>query len=108
MKSNNSYSILIVFLLGVVSYLLWDKNQNSVPIEQEKFMAYLDSMNQQNKLMFNKLDSLTLVKKEQLRIYEEINLKYDTIQISIDTMPDFEGTKLLLSISRQLTSKGVE
>jgi hypothetical protein len=108
MKSNNSYSILIVFLLSVVSYLLWDKYQNSVPVGQEKFIAYLDSMNQQNKLMFNKLDSLTLVKKEQLRIYEEINLKYDTIQISIDTMPDLEGTKFLLSISRQLTSKGVE
>jgi hypothetical protein len=108
MKSNNFYSILIVFLLGVVSYLLWDKHQNSVPVGQEKFMAYLDSINQQNKLMFNKLDSLTLVKKEQLRIYEKINLKYDTIQIAIDTMPDLEGTKLLLSISRQLTSKGVE
>jgi hypothetical protein len=76
--------------------------------DEEKFMAYLDSMNKRNELMFNKLDSLSTVKHDQYRLYEQINLKYDTIQVAIDTMPDIDGTKLLLTISRQLTAKGVE
>jgi hypothetical protein len=76
--------------------------------DEEKFMAYLDSMNKRNELMFNKLDSLGTVKHDQYRLYEQINLKYDTIQVAIDTMPDIDGTKLLLTISRQLTAKGVE
>lgn len=98
----------IGILLLAISYLIWERYMFPVSHDEEKFMAYLDSMNKRNEIMFNKIDSLSTVKHDQYRLYEQINLKYDTIQVAIDTMPDIDGTKLLLSISRQLTSKGVE
>lgn len=105
---NKLTTAVIGILLLVVSYLLWERYMFPVSHDEDKFMAYLDSMNKRNELMFNKLDSLSTVKHDQYRLYEQINLKYDTIQIAIDTMPDIDGTKFLLTISRQLTAKGVE
>lgn len=105
---NKLTAATIGILLLAVSYLIWERYMFPVSHDEEKFMAYLDSMNKRNEIMFNKIDSLSTVKHDQYRLYEQINLKYDTIQVAIDTMPDIEGTKLLLSISRQLTSKGVE
>lgn len=111
MKNNNpsgGNKILIIILLFVIGFLLWSNLKLSTNHNEEKFMAYLDSMNKRNEVMFNKIDSLSSVKHEQFKVYEKLNLKYDTIQVAIDTMPDIDGTKLLLSISRQLTAKGVE
>jgi len=105
---NKLTAATIGILLLAVSYLIWERYMFPVSHNEEKFMAYLDSMNKRNEIMFNKIDSLSTVKHDQYRLYEQINLKYDTIQVAIDTMPDIDGTKLLLSISRQLTSKGVE
>ena len=105
---NKLTAATIGILLLAVSYLIWERYMFPVSHNEEKFMAYLDSMNKRNEIMFNKIDSLSTVKHDQYRLYEQINLKYDTIQVAIDTIPDIDGTKLLLSISRQLTSKGVE
>jgi hypothetical protein len=65
-------------------------------------------MEKRNESFLSRVDSLSTLKHEQFSYYEKINLKYDTIQIALDTMPDIDGTKFLLTISRQLTAKGVE
>jgi hypothetical protein len=104
---NKTEVTLIALLLLIVVLLLWVK---TIPnnVAEDKFIAYIDSIEKRNKTLFNKIDSLSTLKHEQFSYYEKINLKYDTIQIAIDTMPNIEGTKYLLTISRQLTSKGVE
>ena len=99
--------IIIGLLLLTVAFLLWER-QTLDSGNEEKFMAYIDSMETRNEVMFSRVDSLNTLKHEQFSYYEKINLKDDTIQIAIDTMPDIDGTKLLLTISRQLTAKGVE
>lgn len=107
---NKLEAVLIGILLLSVLYLLWERQ--AFPSKPEnydsKFIAYMDSMDRRNKLLFNKIDSLQKEKVTLYKEYTKVKLKYDTIQIAIDTMPDLEGTKLLLSISRQLTAKGVE
>jgi NADPH-dependent 7-cyano-7-deazaguanine reductase QueF len=99
------FNILVLVLLG---FLVWEYIKKPVETDSSKILLYLDSMNTRNELLFSKIDSIQKVKTQLHTEYTKVNLKYDTIQISIDTMPDLEGTKLLLSISRQLTSKGVE
>jgi hypothetical protein len=104
---NKIEAIIIGLLLIAVAFLLWErKSLNSG--NEEKFMAYMDSMEKRTEVMFSRVDSLNTLKHEQFSYYEKINLKYDTIQIALDTMPDIDGTKFLLTISRQLTAKGVE
>jgi hypothetical protein len=107
---NKIEAALIGILSLVVCYLLWERK--AFPSKPEgyegKLVAYMDSMDKRNKLLFNKIDS---IQKEKVTLYKEytnVKLKYDTIQIAIDTMPDLDGTKFLLTISRQLTAKGIE
>jgi hypothetical protein len=107
-NSNTVYLSIIILLSAAVAYLLWEKNTLQERAYESKFLSYLDSMNTRNELLFSKIDSLQHVKTQLYSEYTKVKLKYDTVQIAIDTMPDLEGTKLLLSISRQLTSKGVE
>lgn len=104
----NLNSVIVIVLTLTVVYLLWERQNKTEAIYESKFLKYLDSMNTRNELLFSKVDSLQKVKTELYTEYTKVKLKYDTIQIAIDTMPDIEGTKLLLSISRQLTAKGVE
>ena len=104
---NKTEVTLIALLLLIVVLLLWVKTIPNNTAE-DKFISYIDSIEKRNQSLFNKIDSLSTLKHEQFSYYEKINLKYDTIQIAIDTMPNIEGTKYLLTISRQLTSKGVE
>jgi uncharacterized protein YxeA len=99
--------IVIGLLLIIVAFLLWERQSLSSGNE-EKFMSYMDSMEKRNESFLSRVDSLSTLKHEQFSYYEKINLKYDTIQIALDTMPDIDGTKFLLTISRQLTAKGVE
>jgi len=99
--------ITIGLLLIAVAFLLWGRQSLSSGNE-EKFMAYMDSMEKRNETFLSRVDSLSTLKHEQFSYYEKINLKYDTIQIALDTMPDIDGTKYLLTISRQLTAKGIE
>jgi hypothetical protein len=99
--------ITIGLLLIAVAFLLWER-QSLNSGSEEKFMAYMDSMEKRNETFLSRVDSLSTLKHEQFSYYEKINLKYDTIQIALDTMPDIDGTKYLLTISRQLTAKGVE
>jgi hypothetical protein len=107
-NSNTVYLSIIILLSAAVAYLLWEKNTLQERAYESKFLSYLDSMNTRNELLFSKVDSLQHVKTQLYSEYTKVKLKYDTVQIAIDTMPDLEGTKLLLSISRQLTSKGIE
>lgn len=107
-NSNHLYLVIITFLLLLVAYLWWDKENSTQKSYESKFMKYLDSMNSRNELLYSKVDSLQKVKTNLYKEYTKVKLKYDTVQIAIDTMPDLEGTKLLLSISRQLTAKGIE
>ena len=104
---NKIEAIIIGLLLIAVAFLLWERKSLDSGNE-EKFMAYMDSMEKRNETFLSRVDSLSTLKHEQFSYYEKINLKYDTIQIALDTMPDIDGTKFLLTISRQLTAKGVE
>jgi hypothetical protein len=107
-NANNLYLTIIIFLSATLLYLLWERESINERAYESKFIKYLDSMNSRNELLFAKVDSLQKVKTQLYSEYTKVKLKYDTVQIAIDTMPDLEGTKLLLSISRQLTAKGVE
>ena len=104
MKTFQTY--LNIILLGVIAYLLF--KDYSEKQETNQVLSFIDSIDKANDTYFEKIDSLEHIKHEEYRTYEKINLKYDTIQIAIDTMPDIDGTKYLLTISRQLTLKGVE
>jgi hypothetical protein len=97
---------LNIILLGVIAYLLF--KDYSEEQETNQVLSFIDSIDKANDTYFQKIDSLEHIKHEEYRTYEKINLKYDTIQIAIDTMPDLDGTKYLLTISRQLTAKGIE
>lgn len=98
--------ISLILLLLVVA-LVWDKYYKEKP-EEPDLVRYLDSIMLTNEKLLTKVDSLSKIKIEKYKTYEKINLKYDTIHIHIDTMPSVEATKFLLSISRQLSAKGVE
>jgi hypothetical protein len=89
-------------------YLLWERESINERTYESKFLSYLDSMNKKTDILFDKVDSLQKVKTNLYKEYTQVKLKYDTIQIAVDTMPNLEGTKFLLSISRQLTAKGIE
>ena len=109
----SSFKNFIYFTNGLILlfclFLIWDRAfQESQPDKSEQIIKYLDSIEQQNRILKFKIDSLDLLKKEQYNIYYKTKLKYDTIQINIDTMPNVDATKFLLSISRQLTVKGIE
>lgn len=97
-------NILVLILLGVFTYLS-TKQASSTQID---FVKHLDSIEKRQSALIFKLDSLHLLKKEQLNVYYKTKLTYDTLKITIDTMPPLDGTKLLLSKSRQLTNKGIE
>lgn len=101
----NSIVSLILLILAII--LVWDKYFKEKPHEVE-LIKYLDSIMLTNEKLLTKVDSLSKIKIEKYKTYERINLKYDTIHIHIDTMPSVEATKFLLSISRQLSAKGVE
>jgi len=101
-----SLKLNILFIV-VIAYLLF-KYEYVQERDTNKVLSFIDSIDKANDIYFKKIDSLEYVKHEEYRTYEKIKLKYDTIQIAIDTMPDINGTKYLLSISRQLTAKGVE
>lgn len=104
MKTFQTY--LNIILLGVIAYLLF--KDYSEEQETNQVLSFIDSIDKANDTYFEKIDSLEHIKHEEYRTYEKINLKYDTIQIAIDTMPNIDGTKYLLTISRQLTAKGIE
>jgi hypothetical protein len=99
-KLNFIFFFVIVYLLYRYEYVQ-EQDTNQV-------ISFIDSIDKANNTYFEKIDSLEHIKHEEYRTYEKINLKYDTIQIAIDTMPDINGTKYLLTISRQLTAKGIE
>jgi hypothetical protein len=95
-----------IILICVIAYLLF--KDYSEEQETNQVLSFIDSIDKANDTYFEKIDSLEHIKHEEYRTYEKINLKYDTIQIAIDTMPDIDGTKYLLTVSRQLTAKGIE
>ena len=107
-KENSAQGTLIVVLLFIIALVLSYRLFAPVQQDDTRLLLYLDSVNKKNELLFAKVDSLQKVKTQLYKEYRKAKLKYDTIQIAIDTMPDLEGTKLLFSISRQLTAKGVE
>lgn len=98
---------LNIFLLIVLAYLLF-KYEYVQEQDTNQVISFIDSIDKANDIYFEKIDSLEHIKHDEYHNYEKITLKYDTIQIAIDTMPDIKGTKYLLTISRQLTAKGVE
>lgn len=71
-------------------------------------LKHLDSLEKRTNALIFKIDSLDLLKKQQLTLYYKTKWKYDTLKTIIDTMPPLDGTKLLLSKSRQLTNQGIE
>ena len=109
-RLSNRSEFVVIFLLFVIAMAVSYKIFNPPPIQvpSKEITNYLDSLNKKNELLYAKVDSLQKVKTELYKEYHKVKLKYDTIQIAIDTMPDIEGTKFLLSVSRQLTAKGIE
>jgi len=103
---NLSVKLNIIFI-AIIAYLLF-KYEYVQERDTNQVLSFIDSIDKANDTYFEKLDSLEHIKHEEYHNYEKITLKYDTIQIAIDTMPDIDGTKYLLTISRQLTAKGVE
>lgn len=103
-----NFSLKLNFVLVfIIAYLLF-KYEYVQEQDTNQVISFIDSIDKANDTYFEKIDSLEHIKHEEYHNYEKITLKYDTIQIAIDTMPDIDGTKLLLTISRQLTAKGVE
>jgi len=107
---NKIEAAIIGILLLIVCFLVWERQAfpSTSTGYEGKLVPYIDSIDKRNKLLFSKIDSLQKEKVTLYKEYTKVKLKYDTIQIALDTMPDLEGTKLLLTISRQLTAKGVE
>ena len=97
--------LILILLVGFDIYV----NYKSKPITTDpKIFTYLDSVRKSTDALLNKVDSLERVKTNVYKEITKIKLRYDTVQIAIDTMPDIDGTQYLLTISRQLTAKGVE
>ena len=105
LKQVNSFIILVLLCISI--YFVWDR-YIKVKDNQIEVIQYLDSIAKVNDKLFTKVDSLNKLKVEQYKIYEQLKLKYDTVQIHIDTIPSVDATRLLLSISRQLTAQGIE
>lgn len=97
---------LLVTIIVLLTYIICKADSNHVGNREVK--NYLDSFNKRNELLYAKVDSLQKVKTNLYKEYTKTKTKYDTVQIAIDTMPSLDATKLLLSISRQLTAKGIE
>ena len=102
--TTNLYTILII---GLGLYYFGFKKE-TVKTDSNNVISYLDSINKQNKILFSKIDSLDLNKKEKLTVYHTTTLKYDTLKIIVDSMPPIDATLFLLSKSRHLTDKGIE
>ena len=98
--------ILTLFLL--IGFDIYVNYKTSKVTTNPEIIKYLDSVQKSTDKLLQKVDSLEKVKTNVYKEYHKIKLRYDTIQIAIDTMPDLDGTKLLFSISRQLTAKGIE
>jgi len=105
----NVWTILLI-IVAIISIKYCSVNKTS--IEEEKsskiLLNHLDSLEKKTNVLIFKIDSLDLLKKQQLTLYYKTKWKYDTIKTIIDTMPPLDGTKLLLSKSRQLTNQGIE
>jgi hypothetical protein len=101
---------LLLITVGLFSLKYCTDSKTS--IEEEKtsviFLKHLDSLEKRTNALIFKIDSLDLLKKQQLTLYYKTKWKYDTLKTIIDTMPPLDGTKLLLSKSRQLTNQGIE
>jgi hypothetical protein len=102
--TTNLYTILII---GLGLYYFGFKKE-TVKTDSNNVISYLDSISKQNKILFSKIDSLDLNKKEKLTVYHTTTLKYDTLKIIVDSMPPIDATLFLLSKSRHLTDKGIE
>ena len=100
----NLYTLLII--IGAI--YLYYSNLATKNTSDNSIVKYLDSINEQNKILLSRIDSLDLNKKEKLTVYHTTTLKYDTIKIIVDSMPPLDATLFLLSKSRQLTDKGIE
>lgn len=96
------------YLILIIGVLILIKAYTPAPTSDIEFLKHLDSLEKKQASLIFKLDSLHLLKKEQLNVYYRTKLTYDTLKITIDTMPPLDGTKLLLAKSRQLTNKGIE
>lgn len=106
MSTTEKVFLLIIFLLATI--IVWDRASYSAKNTDTVVIKYLDSVISNNNKLLSKVDSLQKVRNDYYTVYNEITKKYDTVRINIDTLSPIEATKLLLSMSRQLTAKGVE
>jgi len=103
-------TILVVVVLFSWAFSFFESKfeSNSRNSFDSTVLKKLDSIQNQANVLKSHIDSINLLKKEQLNVYYKTKWKYDTLKITIDTMPPLDATKLLLSKSRQLTNKGIE
>ena len=99
---------LLIIIFGIYVYHLFLLKEDKSNLLQNDVVKHIDSLNNANKILFSKLDSLDLNKKEKIKVYHTTTLKYDTLKILVDSMPPIDATLFLLSKSRQLTDKGIE
>jgi hypothetical protein len=100
--------VIVVIFSAIFSFFEGKFGNNSKNSFDSTVLKKLDSIQKQTNILKSHIDSINLLKKEQLNVYYKTKWKYDTLKITIDTMPPLDATKLLLSKSRQLTNKGIE
>lgn len=98
----------IIFLVVLICILLFQKSPVQKEVDISGIQRKLDSIQQVEKDLYHKIDSLNLTRTKLVTHYETTTLHYDTLRVVIDSMPDTEALYFLLSKSRQLTRKGVE
>jgi hypothetical protein len=101
-------TILLVILISLLSWDIYLQKTTPPTVIDSKFILYLDSVKKSTDALLIKVDSLERTKTNVYREITKINLKYDTIKITIDSMLPLDATFFLLSKSRQLSSKGIE
>ena len=97
--------VVLVILIGI---FLCQKPPVQKEVDISGIERKLDSIQQVEKTLYHKIDSLNLTRTKLITRYETTTLHYDTLRIVIDSMLDTEALYFLLSKSRQLTRKGVE
>lgn len=98
----------LVFILMFLSKVNTKPSTGLDTSALNSFQRKLDSIQQVEKNIIHKIDSLNLTRTKLVTHYETTTLHYDTLRVVIDSMPDAEALYFLLSKSRQLTRKGVE
>jgi hypothetical protein len=100
-------STLVSFIL-ILFYILSSKVEKDYSQDIYFIRKSMDSLAAIESNLYHKIDSIQRIKTKLVTKYETTTLYYDTLRVTIDSMPDADALYFLLAKSRQLTRKGVE